>query len=122
MIARHYKELTRQKVIHPAHCLLPEKEILSVYGDSAAGVLTENTPDPLGAVDLRRFKACWPDIRRIVAGLPGEQELTDLIQRAGGAYLPEQVHVSPEQARSALRFGRYTRRRLTLLRLSDLLS
>jgi len=121
MITRYYKELAGRERIFPEYRPMPEAKIREVFGSIAPGVLTENTPDPLGEIDPARFAQSWPMIRKIIAALPEESELARLLSLSGGAVRPEQVHVSEALTEKGLLFGRYTRRRLTLLRLSDLL-
>ena len=121
MVTGYYRELAGMESFAEAKNPFPADEVREVFGDAAEGVIIENTPDPLGEIPEGRLGEVWPEICREIYKLPDEAELVRLLKTTGGAYLPSRAGVSEELAELGMKYGRYTRRRLTLLRLSDLL-
>jgi hypothetical protein len=91
---------------------------LQGYCHHREGVLAENSPIRLPPT-RRRAEACWPEIRAISAGSPRPINWRPA-EQAGGATLPEQRPTTSflriRAAQCALRA-----RRLTLIRLSDMM-
>lgn len=121
MVADLYHSMEKRLItFHPA--VFPREEILEVYGSIAPGILRENDPDPLAALSPETLEAHHEEILDIVRALPTGEELASLLARSGGAFLPTQVGVTETLCRQALRYARYTRRRLTLMRLMDMIN
>ena len=79
-------------------------------------------PNPTDAIDPAVLKARWPDIlTSIREELPDEDVLLDMMQRAGCVTELSDVNLTPEFALEALRYSPYMRRRITLLRILDML-
>ena len=77
---------------------------------------------PIDKVDPARLKAIWPEFRRLIEEtLPSDEQLRDWMRRAGAVTEIEDVHVSPELLRDALKFHPFMRYRLMPTRLMPMM-
>lgn len=87
-----------------------------------ADVKRLNSPTIADKVDPEKLKRVWPQIREIIlTTLPENEKLIRMMKEAGAATTPEEVHVTPELLRDALRYHPYMRYRLFLTRLLPML-
>lgn len=85
-------------------------------------VVKLNTPTITEGLDLARFKASWPEIRRLIREtLPTNEQLLCYMKAAGAVTEPAEVHVSPELVARGLRYHAYMRHRIYLTRLLPLI-
>lgn len=81
-----------------------------------------NNPTITDLVDPALLQEKWPEIRAIILEeLPSDEVLMAKMTAAGAAVTPEEVHVSPELLKDALRFHPYMRYRMLLTRLMPML-
>ena len=81
-----------------------------------------NTPTITDKIDPEKLRKCWPEICRLIKEtLPTTEELVSLMNAAGCATTPEEVHVSPELFATGLRYHPYMRYRLLITRLMPML-
>jgi glycerol-1-phosphate dehydrogenase [NAD(P)+] len=101
--------------------------IESAYG-AAAGQVIANKASFLGPLrqktDLlkQRLLSCWDEVQAIAAQVPGQDQIRALLQSAGAAWHPDQIHVSEDEVRQAIRSAMYVRDRLTILEVNHMLS
>lgn len=77
---------------------------------------------PIDKVDPARLKAIWPEFRRLIEEtLPSDEQLRDWMRRAGAVTEIEDVHVSPELLRDALKIHPFMRYRLMPTRLMPMM-
>ena len=84
------------------------------------GILEENTPDPLAAVDATALLAKKEELLRILEDVPTEQELFDVLAAVDGVRTLEQAGIPEEKRAESLSLSPYVRARLTLMRLTKL--
>ena len=81
-----------------------------------------NNPTITDKIDPERLRECWPEICRLIKEtLPSTEKLISLMNAAGCATTPEEVHVSPELFATGLRYHTYMRYRLLIPRLFPML-
>ena len=81
-------------------------------------VIKLNVPAVTEGFDLSRFKASWPEIRRLIqTTLPTNEQLLGYMKTAGAVTEPAEVHVGPELVARGLRYHAYMRHRIYLTRL-----
>lgn len=85
------------------------------------GILEENTPDPLEAVDSISFSELLPEIAEVIEKLPTEEELNNLLTQAGCLKQVEDIKLERSIIPKTIQLAPYVRNRLTFLRLSKLL-
>lgn len=91
------------------------------YGILTDEVLKENADNPLDKVTKQSIISHWDEICEIIKGIPSPEEIAEKISYLGGQTEPSQIGVSDSLKKEAVIYGRYARRRLTLLRVTDML-
>ncbi len=77
-----------------------------------------NNPTITDKVEPKKLKETWPQICRLIKEtLPTTEKLLELMNSAGCATTPEEVHVSPELFETGLRYHTYMRYRLLIPRI-----
>ena len=77
-----------------------------------------NTPTITDKVDPARLKEKWQEIRRLIKEvLPTDEEMVRLMQAAGAAIDPAEVHITDELLEKGLKYHAYMRYRVLLTRL-----
>ncbi len=115
-----YKELASGECPPLALPAFPEEELRAHFGAVYPHIAKENSPDPLEAIDLRHLRAVWPNIRALAQALPPPEEICALLRSAGAPATPMELSLPTGWDVDAVRYGRFVRRRITLLRLSSL--
>ena len=119
----YHKMVEREQVTVQAE-QLDWADIQAAYGGELAEEMMQlNAPTTITAdIDPKRLQAAWPEIRRIVQEeLPSDEELTDLMRRAGAATTPQEIGVTDELLHLGLKYHTFMRRRVTLMRLRPML-
>ncbi|MDP4152452.1 MAG: sn-glycerol-1-phosphate dehydrogenase [Bacillota bacterium] len=123
IVADYYHRIAQLETIVTASKPFQVADIKKAFGDAlAAGIIHENTPDPLDEVDTERLKAVWPEVRKILLDLPSSNEIKAILKSAHAATEPFEAHVEDDLVEKGIVYGRYVRRRLTVLRMSDLIA
>ncbi|MGN1450685.1 MAG: hypothetical protein ACI4XQ_01195, partial [Eubacteriales bacterium] len=113
--------LSRIKSVKEKRRALDTKTLSGVYGRLWPEVLRENEPDPLDAVPNGAVEKNWGMIRKILGAVPSGEEIRALLHRAGGAATAEECRIPEELVTQAKKYARYVRRRITVMRLTDML-
>lgn len=100
---------------------LPVDQLRSLFGDRAAEILRENTPDPLTEVDKETFCRNFSSIRTWIEALPHAEDIAADLRRCHGVTTLEEIGLSNACIPATLEWAPFVRNRLTLLRLSRLL-
>lgn len=85
------------------------------------GIIAENTPDPLEKVDSISFSKLLPEIAEVIDKLPSEEELNNLLTKAGCIKEVEEIKMEKSIIPKTIQLSPYVRNRLTFMRLSKLL-
>ncbi len=121
IVADMYRGLSRLKSVKEKRRALDTETLSGVYGRLWPEVLRENEPDPLDAVPGGAVEKNWGMIRKVLGAVPSGEEIRALLRRAGGAATAEECGIPEELVTQAKKYARYVRRRITVMRLTDML-
>ena len=100
-----------------------EKLLEETFGKK--GVLEEikkeNEPELLVSISPKHLEECLDGIAEIIDELPNEQDMFHLLEKAGCAKTVYDIGLDESAVLPSLRLAPYTRRRLSLLRISKML-
>ena len=110
--------------IEPTREQLDWDDIRRAYGPQLVdGMMAVNRPTVTDRIDPARLKAAWPEIRRMILEfMPTDEQLCDMMRRAGAAITPEEVHVDPQLLYDGLKYHSFMRYRITLTRLIPMMN
>lgn len=98
------------------------QEIFDFYGDMRHEVEKMNFPDNItDEVSTVKLEEAWEDIRKIIKSLPSYEECKAAMEKAGCKITVEDIEKSRELFDGCVKFSPYMRRRLTLLRIRDMI-
>ncbi len=115
-----YKRLTMGPCPELTLPAFPEAALRENFGAIYPQIRNENEPDPLAALDLAHLRAVWPNIAALAKALPDPSDICAILRAAGAPATPEELGLPSDWSADAIRYGRFVRRRITLLRLSSL--
>lgn len=123
LVTRIYKKLLAYQSINPHKENLDLDDVLAHYSPKNRDeIIGYNVPNPTDEIDPAVLKARWPDIlESIEQDLPEADILLDMMKRAGCVTELADANLTPEFALEALRYSPYMRRRITLLRIFNML-
>ena len=84
-------------------------------------VIKENSPEPLEEISVHRLESCLLKIAEIIDDIPDEEVMEHLLEKAGCAKTVYDIGLTEDMIPLSLRLSPYTRRRLSLLRVSKML-
>lgn len=117
-----YKEMAKLDKITAKRESVDWEDVYNVYGDMAEDVRKLNTPTTVtDAVDPRDLESKWGKIREIIGKLPDYERVYDAMKRAGCKTTLEEIEKSKEFYNKCVKYSPYMRRRITLLRLKDMI-
>ena len=117
-----YKEMAKLDKITAKRESVDWEDVYNVYGDMAEDVRKLNTPSTVtDAVDPRDLESKWGKIREIIGKLPDYERVYDAMKRAGCKTTLEEIEKSKEFYNTCVKYSPYMRRRITLLRLKDMI-
>ena len=100
-----------------------EKLLKETFGKK--GILEEikkeNEPELLESISPKHLEECLDGIAEIIDELPNEQDMFHLLEKAGCAKTVYDIGLDEAAVLPSLRLATYTRRRLSLLRISKML-
>lgn len=100
----------------------PEEELRDFYGSRLAdAVLEENRNSCMNGVTPEMLISAWPEIRRIIAEIPTEQELLTLYGKIGAKKTLEDIEVPSGCLPDLLCYSPSVRNRMTLMRIRRML-
>ena len=118
-----YKEMAKLDKITAKHESVDWEDVYKVYGDMAEDVRKLNTPSTVTeSVDPRDLENKWGKIREIIDKLPDYERVYDAMKRAGCKTTLEEIGKSQEFYNKCVKYSPYMRRRITLLRLKDMIN
>jgi glycerol-1-phosphate dehydrogenase [NAD(P)+] len=100
---------------------IDEEMLCRRFPGCSDGILEENRPDPLAAIDVNVLCDKFDEVKAMVAKLPSAEEVIDYMKTCGGVYSLAQIGVDPSLLPDTLELAPYVRARLTLLRIMKLL-
>ncbi len=120
-------KLYRSWAAHPSVSAHREQvdweQVYRYYGAMAEDVRKLNTPTTVtDEVDPAALEAAWPEIRKLICSVPSYEECRDAMQKAGCKLTVADIGKPQQLFDDCVRYSPYMRRRLTLLRLRDMMS
>lgn len=117
-----YKEMAKLDKITAKRESVDWEDVYKVYGDMAEDVRKLNTPTTVtDSIDPRDLESKWGKIREIIGKLPDYERVYDAMKRAGCKTTLEEIEKSKEFYNKCVKYSPYMRRRITLLRLKDMI-
>lgn len=97
-------------------------DVYSFYGSMADDVRRMNEPDTItDGVDPAMLEEKWQEIRGIIRGIPSYDTCLDAMKKAGCKITVQDIGKNEKLFADCVRYSPYMRRRLTLLRMIDMI-
>jgi len=120
---KYYNRLAEQSSVCTAGEKVDWSEVRSFYGEMWEDVEKLNFPDNVvDAVDETELARRWQDIVKIIKSIPSYEECKAAMKLAGCKLTVDDIGKKKQLFDACVKFSPYMRRRLTLLRLRDMLS
>ncbi len=119
---KYYNELADREEVETQNETVDWQDVYAFYGEMADEVRKLNTPDNvIDLVDKDDLKNKWNEIRKIIRSVPGYEECRDAMRRAGCKLTVADIGKDPVLFGNCIKYSPYMRRRLTLLRMRDMI-
>ncbi len=119
---KYYNELAKNDTIETQKENIDWNEIYDFYGSMADNVRKLNTPDTIvDFVDPEKLKNSWKEIVNIIRSVPSYEECLAAMKMAGCKITVKDIGKSEKLFKNCTVFSPYMRRRLTLLRLKNMI-
>lgn len=97
-------------------------DVYAFYGEMAEDVKKLNTPDNvIDNVNKDELKEKWAEITEIICGIPTYEECLEAMRKAGCKLTVAEIGKSQTLFDDCRKYSPYMRRRLTLLRMKDMI-
>lgn len=121
-VLKYYNELAAHEKIRAKRETVDWDEVYKVYGPMADDVRKLNTPTTIADdVAPEKLVACWQQIREVIRSVPSYDECLAAMKRAGCRTTVAEIGKTQKYFDLCMKYSPYMRRRLTLLRLSDMI-
>jgi len=119
---KFYQELSEAETIDTQNETVDWDEVYAFYGEMAKEVRKLNEPENIvDDVDKDDLKNKWPQIVNIIKSVPSYETCKDAMKRAGCKITVEDIGKNEKLFENCIKFSPYMRKRLTLLRLRDMI-
>lgn len=120
---RFYNQLAEEKTIHAHREEVDWEDVYRFYGPvMEPSVRKMNEPTTVtDDVDPALLEAKWPEIRAIIHSVPSADECEAAMRAAGCKITLADIGKSEDLFRDCVKYSPYMRRRLTILRLRDMI-
>ena len=119
---KYYNMLADKKEINTQEEAVNWDEVYKFYDNMADDVRKLNFPDNIiDNVDIGKLKKLWPQIVEIIHSIPSYEECLLAMKKAGCKTTIEQIGKNEDFFRDCVKFSPYMRKKLTLLRLKDMI-
>lgn len=119
---KYYNELAQNDTIETKKEEVDWEDIYSFYGSMSDDVRKLNTPDTIvDSVDPEKLKKCWPEIIKIIHSVPSYEQCLAAMKKAGCKITVKDIGKSEKLFNDCTEYSPYMRRRLTLLRLKNMI-
>jgi glycerol-1-phosphate dehydrogenase [NAD(P)+] len=122
MLADVYNDLADVPDVTEVQRELDENELSAVFGSLWPEARKESFPNPLEEIPFGRVEEKWPEIKAALAKVPSGKTVRKLLTEAGGEATCAQAGIGVDLARQGIRYGRYARFRITMMRVLDRLT
>ncbi|MBR2616284.1 MAG: iron-containing alcohol dehydrogenase [Clostridia bacterium] len=121
-LLRRYGELAELPAITAKKEQVDWDAVFDFYGPLASEAKSVNFPDNIiDAVSPEALEAAWPEIRRIIRSVPDYETCRDAMARAGCRLTVSDIGKDEALFRDCVRYSPFMRRRLTLLRMHEMI-
>lgn len=122
IVLNYYNELLKKQNIRTHKELVDWEAVYEVYGPLAEEVRKLNTPDTItDEIDPEKVSRLWPEIVKIVQSVPTYEQCLEAMKKAGCKTTIEEVGKSREFVAKSFLYHGYMRRRLSLLRVANMI-
>lgn len=119
---KYYNELAENDSIETKKENVDWEDVYSFYGSMAEDVKKLNTPDTItDAVCPEKLKESWGEIVKIIRSVPSYEKCLDAMKKAGCKLTVADIGKDEKLFYDCMKYSPYMRRRLTLLRLKDMI-
>ncbi len=119
---KFYNELASNEKVTGIKENVDWEKVFAVYGDMAEDVKKLNFPENIvDSVDPVKIGECWNEIRDIIHSVPSYEECKAAMIKAGCKISVADIEKEQEYFDLCVKYSPYMRKRLTLLRLKDMI-
>ena len=119
---KYYNALAEISEIHTQRETVDWEDVYSFYGEMADDVKKLNHPDNIiDGVDPEKLKNSWREIIKIIKSVPSFDECKEAMQKAGCKITIADIGKSEKLFHDCVKYSPYMRKRLTLLRMKDMI-
>lgn len=122
MMLEYYEKLAQLPAVTAHKEVNDWEEIYASYGPLAEDVRKLNTPDTItDPIDPREVERLWPEIVKIIRGVPSYEACLKAMKQAGCKTTIEEIGKDADFVAQSFRYHPYMRRRLSLRRVANLI-
>lgn len=119
---KYYNKLAERCEIETQIEIVEWEDVYRFYGEMAEDVCKLNSPhNIIDDVDAAELKRCWPEIVRIIHSVPTYDQCKAAMEAAGCKITIADIGKSEAFFAQCLKYSPYMRKRLTLLRMKDMI-
>lgn len=119
---KYYNSLAQCPSIKADNEKVDWDDVYAFYGDMASDVRKLNEPENcIDPVTPEILKENWSAIRKIIKSVPGYDEVKEAMEKAGCKITVSDIGKSEKLFSDCMKYSPYMRKRLTLLRLKDMI-
>ena len=119
---KYYNTLAERKEIDTCKECVDWDDVYSFYGTMADDVRKLNSPENIiDGVDPVKLKKLWGKIVKIIHGVPSYKECREAMEKAGCKLTVSDIGKSEKLFCDCVKYSPYMRKRLTLLRMKDMI-
>lgn len=121
-VLKFYNGLSEEKKVAGVKENVNWEKVFEVYGDMADEVKKLNFPENIiDDVKPERITECWEEIGKIIKDVPSYEECKTAMIKAGCKITVADIEKEQEYFDLCFRYSPYMRKRLTLLRMRDMI-
>ncbi len=118
-----YNKLAELETVTGVKEYVDWEKVFEVYGDMADDVRKLNFPENIvDYVQPEKIGECWDEIRRIIRSVPSYEDCKLAMQKAGCKISVSDIGKDQSFFELCVKYSPYMRKRLTLLRLIDMIN
>ncbi len=122
LMLKYYNELAQRETITAHREQVDWDDVYAYYGDMVDDVKRLNEPTTItDSVDPAVLAEKWPEIRAIIHRIPSYEDCLAAMKAAGCKLTVEDIGKPQQLVEDCIRYSPFMRRRLTLLRLQDMI-
>lgn len=119
---KYYNALAEHEAVGADYEKVDWDDVYSFYGDMAPDVRKLNEPENcIDGVTPESVKENWSAVREIIKSVPGYGEVKEAMEKAGCKITVSDIGKSEKLFSDCVKYSPYMRKRLTLLRLKDMI-